>query len=292
MKRRIEESELILNKDGSIYHLNLHPEQIAPIVFFVGDPGRVPRVSKHFDKIESRTEKREFVTHTGSFGGKRMTVISTGIGTDNIDIVMNELDALVNIDLNKREVKDQLQSLHIIRMGTTGGLQPDIPVDSLVLGAYGVGLDNVLQFYERNPEKDETEMARSVTEYFRFEKIKIEPYAVRSSDLLRAKFPEIYAGITMTSSGFYGPQGRELRLRTKLPAWIDKLEHFRYGEWKFSNFEMETSAIYGLGKLLGHHCLSINTVIANRSIRQFSRDPGRAVDGMIRQTLEMVAERL
>ncbi len=292
MPSKIAESELILNKDGSIYHLNLHPEEIAPIIFFVGDPGRVPKVSKYFDRIESKKEKREFVTHTGTFSGKRMTVLSTGIGTDNIDIVMNELDALVNIDLKTREEKATQQSLKIIRMGTTGGLQADIPVDSLVVGAFGVGLDNVLQFYDRQADEEELGMEAAVYEYFGFEKIRIVPYAVRGNDGLRSIFQDYYAGITMTSSGFYGPQGRELRLKTRLPGWIDKLEHFEFAGWKFSNFEMETSAIYGLGKLLGHQCLSVNTVIANRTLQAFSKDPGKAVDHMIRSTLERVAEKI
>jgi len=292
MSSRIAESELILNKDGSIYHLNLHPEDIAAEILFVGDPERVPKVSKYFDRIEIKKEKREFVTHTGTFGGKRMTVLSTGIGTDNIDIVMNELDALVNIDLKKREEKPTHTSLKIIRMGTTGALQPDIPVDSLVVGAYGVGLDNVLQFYERTADEEELRMAAAVYEFFGFDKIHIMPYAVRGNDELRSVFSDYYAGITMTSSGFYGPQGRQLRLKTRLPGWIDKLEHFKFAGWKFSNFEMETSAIYGLGKLLGHQCISVNTVIANRTLQAFSQDPGKAVDRMIRSSLERVSDQL
>ena len=282
---RIPESELILNKDGSIYHLNLHPEQVADTIITVGDPKRVSMISDHFDRLEASVRKREFITHTGEVGGKRLTVISTGIGPDNIDIAINELDALVNIDLETRMPKPNPVSLRFIRMGTSGSLHPEIPVDSLVVSAYGIGLDNVLQFYPWAPSAEEKELEDLAQDLVDVDKV--HPYAVKaSSTLLESLWKDETLGITLTSPGFYGPQGRSLRLHNPdAERMIGLLPSFSYKGIPLTNIEMETSAIYGLSRLLGHQALSFNAILANRITREFSPNPKRAVSNMIETVL-------
>jgi uridine phosphorylase len=286
----IQSSELILNPDGSVYHLNLRPENIAHDIIFVGDQNRVEKITQSFDSIEFSTQKREFKTQTGILKGKRITVMSTGIGPDNIDIVMNELDALVNIDLETREIKETLTSLNIIRIGTSGALQADIPVDSFVLSKYAIGLDNMLRSYLID-DVTETEMENAFVKHTNWDLQKGKPYAIACSSILENKIfsDKMHKGITATSGGFYGPQGRVLRLNIQDEALNDKLTDFNFEDNRVTNLEMETAAIYGLGKLLGHNCLSLNAIIANRASGTFSADPYKAVDELIVYTLEKLS---
>lgn len=288
---KIKSSELILNPDGSVYHLNIRPENIAENIIFVGDQNRVDRISKHFDSIEFETSKREFKTHTGTYKGKRMTVISTGIGPDNIDIVINEIDALFNIDFETREIKKDLTSVNIVRIGTSGSLQADIPVNSFVLSQYGLGLDNMLRSYVME-EVTDVAMEDAFIAHTNWDLRKGRPYFVQNSATLEAKLSsdQTYKGITGTAGGFYGPQGRVLRLPIQDPELNHKIDNFKYGEYRITNFEMETSAIYGLSKLLGHQAVSLNTIIANRANGTFSEDPYAAVDKLILYTLDKLAE--
>lgn len=289
----IQASELILNPDGSVYHLNLRPEHIAHNIIFVGDQNRVEKITQFFDEIEYSTQKREFKTQTGTFKGKRITVMSTGIGPDNIDIVMNELDALVNIDLTTREIKPELTSLNIIRVGTSGSLQADIPVDSIVASTYGLGMDNMLRAYRLESVTDSA-LEDAFIAHTQWDAAKGRPYAVAGSETLREKIvsDKAFTGITATAGGFYGPQGRVLRLAIGDAALNHKMDHFNYAGNPITNLEMETAAIYGLGKLLGHHCLSLNAIIANRASGTFSADPYKAVDQLIAYTLEQIAKNL
>jgi len=285
--KRIAESELILNPDGSVYHLNLHPENIGDIIIFVGDQNRVPKVAKHFDSIDFETQKREFRTITGTLRGKKITVMSTGIGPDNIDIVVNELDALVNIDLKTRTVKDTHKSLTIVRIGTSGSLQADIPVDNYVLAKYGLGFDGMLHAYdcEHILEKD---MEDAFIKHTNYSPRKSRPYIVANNAEIEAKLAsdKIFTGITGTAGGFYGPQGRILRLAIQDNDLNNKIDSFDYNGVKVTNLEMETSAIYGLAKLLGHKAVSMNCIIANRANGTFSKDPYKAVEGLIAYTLD------
>ncbi len=285
--RTIGPSELIINPDGSIYHLNLKPEHIAPTVIFVGDQDRVEKVANHFDHVEFTTQKREFKTIVGSIKDKRFTVISTGIGPDNIDIVLNEIDALVNIDLKTRMIKNDLTSLDIVRMGTSGSLHDDIPVDSIVLGKYGLGFDGVLHFY-KNDDIFETKLENAFIDHCDYPKERSRPYIVRNSAILEKKLisEQIFSGITATAGGFYGPQGRILRLAVQDVHMNKKIENFRYDHLRITNLEMETSVIYGLSKLLGHKAVSMNAIIANRANLTFSKDPYAAVKNMIKYTLD------
>ncbi|WP_264509815.1 nucleoside phosphorylase [Flavobacterium sp. N1719] len=287
----IASSELILNPDGSVYHLNLLPEHIAHDIIFVGDQNRVEKITQHFDRIEFSQQKREFKTQTGYFKGKRMTVMSTGIGPDNIDIVMNELDALVNIDLATRTVKDELTSLNIIRIGTSGSLQADIPVDSFVMSQYGLGLDNMLRSYLIDAIS-EKEIEEAFIQQTNWDLRKGRPYVIKGSETLekRIESDQMYKGFTGTAGGFYGPQGRVLRLPIQDPDLNAKMDRFEFNGIKMTNLEMETGAIYGLGKLLGHECLSLNAIIANRSNGTFSADPYKAVDALIAYTLDKLAQ--
>ena len=287
---RIAESELILNERGAIYHINLTPDELADTVITVGDPDRVAVVSKEFDSIEVKRQHREFIAHTGYVGKKRITVISTGIGPDNIDIVVNELDALKNIDLNTRTIKPELSSLTIIRLGTSGSLQEDIPVDSLVAGTHGLGLDNLLNFYRLQSNDEEKQMLQHFITHTQLTG-NIQPYLVSSSaSILKHFVTGFHRGITVTCPGFYGPQGRILRLGISNPSLVDNLSSFQFGNHRISNFEMETSAIYGLGKLLGHHCLSVNVIVANRVRKEFSKDGGKAVENLIQQSLGIIEQ--
>ena len=285
---KIAESELIITNRGAIYHLDLRPEELAETVILVGDPDRVKKVSAHFDKIEYKLQHREFITHTGYIGNKRLSVLSTGIGPDNIDIALNELDALVNIDFETREVKQKTTSLNIVRFGTSGALQGDIPVDSFVASTHGLGFDNLLNYYAYNKTKEENELVDAFVSQTGLDTKITVPYISKGSETLLNKFPneQYHKGITVTCPGFYGPQGRILRLPLAAPGLINKLTDFRHGNDKITNFEMETSAIYGLGKLLGHHCLSINVIVANRVVQQFSKDSNAAVEKMIKTSLE------
>lgn len=287
----IKSSELILNPDGSVYHLNLKPEHIATDIIFVGDQNRVEKITQFFDSIEFSTQKREFKTQTGYYKGKKITVMSTGIGPDNIDITMNELDALVNINLETRKPKETLTSLNIVRIGTSGSLQEDIPVDSFVMGEFGLGLDNMLRSYVID-DICETEMEDAFIKHTNWDLRKGKPYIIGCSETLKNKFDssQIHKGITGTAGGFYGPQGRVLRLAIQDPELNSKMDNFKFEDVRMANLEMETSAIYGLGKLLGHNCLSLNAIIANRANGTFSADPYKAVDALIQYTLGKLAE--
>ncbi|SHJ25071.1 nucleoside phosphorylase [Flavobacterium haoranii] len=287
----IKDSELILNPDGSVYHINLKPGQIANDVIFVGDQNRVEKITKHFDSIEFTTQKREFKTQTGIYKGKRITVMSTGIGPDNIDIVMNELDALVNVDLITRTVKPELTSLNIVRIGTSGSLQADIPVDSFVMSQFGLGLDNMLRSYLID-EVSETEIEDAFISQTNWDLRKGRPYVIAGSKTLekRLESNKIFKGFTGTAGGFYGPQGRVVRLGIQDPNLNNKMDSFNFNGTRMTNLEMETGAIYGLGKLLGHECLSMNAIIANRATGNFSADPYAVVDSLIEYTLNKLAE--
>jgi len=289
--KQIGASELVLNPDGSVYHLNLHPENIATDIITVGDPKRVDRVAKHFDHIEFETQKREFHTVTGTYKGHRITVISTGIGPDNIDIVLNELDALVNIDLKTRSVKEQFVSLNIVRVGTSGSLQAEIPVDSFVMGRYGLGLDGMLHFYDSHQVR-EMEMEKAFMNHTRWNSEAARPYFVSNSAVLTERFrgERVFEGITATAVGFYGPQGRILRLPLADPEMNKKLESFEYNDLKITNFEMETAAIYGLAKLMGHEACSMNAIIANRANLTFTKDPYKVIDELIVYVLERLVQ--
>ncbi len=288
--QRIAESELIINNRGAIYHLDLRPEELANTIITVGDPDRVATVSKHFDKVETKSQHREFVTHTGYIGKKRISVLSTGIGTDNIDIVLNELDALVNIDFETRSVKQNLSQLDIIRIGTAGSLQSSIPVDSFVVSTHGVGIDNLLNFYRHEENEEEKQLLHSFVTLTQLHNRFSYPYINTASASLIKHFVEGYHhGITVTCPGFYGPQGRILRLGLSNPNLIDRLTQFSFGNHRITNFEMETAGIYGMGKLLGHHCLSISAIVTNRITKQFSKDGNGVVERLIEKTLGIVS---
>ncbi|KQS45818.1 MULTISPECIES: nucleoside phosphorylase [Flavobacterium] len=286
----IQSSELILNPDGSVYHLNLKPEHIANDIIFVGDQNRVEKITQFFDSIEFSTQKREFKTQTGIFKGKRITVMSTGIGPDNIDIVVNELDALVNINLETRQPKEELTSLNIIRIGTSGSLQKDIPVDSFVMSKYGLGLDNMLRSYKIDRITEEA-LGEAFLLHTNWDIRKGKPYVVRCSEKLEKliESDRIFKGITATAGGFYGPQGRVLRLEIQDPELNNKMDNFNFNDNRITNLEMETAAIYGLSALLGHNALSLNAIIANRASGTFSEDPYKAVDELIAYTLDKLA---
>ncbi len=285
----IAESELIINNRGAIYHLNLKPEEIAGTIILVGDPDRVKVVSKYFDRVEFQLQHREFITHTGFIGRKRISVISTGIGPDNIDIAMNEIDALVNVDFKTRTIKPQLTSLDIFRFGTSGSLQEHIPVDSLVAGTHGLGFDNVMHFYSEKNNASEKEIIAAFKAHTNLSEGNVLPYLYEGSrELLKAFGGNYFKGITATCPGFYGPQGRILRLPVAYPSVIDKLTSFQFNDHYISNFEMESSVIYGLGKALGHRCLSLNAIVANRVVKEFSKDSGKAVENLIMKSLEVI----
>lgn len=290
---RIAESELIINARGAVYHLDLRPEEIAGTVITVGDPDRVKEVSKYFDKIEVKRQHREFISHTGYVGKKRLTVLSSGIGPDNIDIVINELDALANIDFNTREIKRNLTSLNIIRIGTSGSLQEDIPVDSFVASTHGLGVDNLLNFYRHEQNEQEKELLHSFITHTQIHGQIGNPYITScSASLIKHFVHDFHQGITVTCPGFYGPQGRILRLGIRNPELINRLTDFRFGQHRITNFEMETSAIYGLGKLLGHHCLAINAIVANRVKKEFSKDGQAAVENLIKKFIGIFSENI
>ncbi|HEY1039797.1 MAG TPA: nucleoside phosphorylase [Bacteroidia bacterium] len=281
------ETELIVTDKKTVYHIDLAPDQIADDIIVVGDQGRVQKISKYFSKIEHKAEHREFVTHTGLFNGKRVTVLSTGIGTDNIDIVVNELDAAVNIDLEKRVLKEKMRSLNIIRLGTSGALQAEIPVNGLVVSQYGLGLDGLLNFYEGYEKLNENHISEAFMKHMDWTGNLPYPYCYKADETLFNKFKEgNHSGITATAPGFYGPQGRTLRLNPFKPDLNEKLTAFDLNGLKVTNFEMETSALYGLGKMLGHNCLTVCVIIANRVRKEFTTDYHKSVEGLIEKALE------
>ena len=289
----IAESELIINARGAIYQLDLLPEELAENIITVGDPARVTGVSRYFDKVEVQRAHREFVTHTGRIGEKRISVVSTGIGTDNIDIVLNELDALVNIDFNSRTIRENLKTLNIIRIGTSGSLQADIPVDSFVASTHGLGIDNLMNFYLHESNEEEKQLIQSFVTHTQLHNGLGNPYiAAASMHLLKHFVDGYHHGITVTCPGFYGPQGRVLRLAVSNPNFIDNLTLFQFGNYRITNFEMETSGIYALGKALHHNCLSLNAIIANRIHRNFSKDSLSLIDQLIQKSLQIISEKL
>ncbi|SNZ00009.1 nucleoside phosphorylase [Flagellimonas pacifica] len=285
-------SELILNPDGSIYHLNLLPKDIAPTIITVGDPNRVAMVSKYFDSIDVEKGKREFLTHTGFLKGKKITVISTGIGTDNIDIVFNELDALVNIDFATRKEKNNKTRLDFIRIGTSGSIQAEIPVDSFLLSRKAIGFDGLMHFYKAGQARNK-DLEQQINQFLGWKEHDIIAYAVDSdkdlSDIFNSN--HIRFGITSTNSGFYGPQGRSLRLSPKITDFNTKLASFSYQDLNITNHEMETAGMYGLAKLHGHRAVSLNVILANRANGEFSNNGNKAVDDLIKYTLEKIVSR-
>lgn len=288
----IKESELILNADGSIYHLHLHPEQIADTIITVGDPDRVEKVSKYFDRIEHKVHKREFFTHTGYIGNKRLSVISTGIGTDNIDIVLNELDALVNVDFASRLVKEQHQQLNLIRIGTSGTMRQGIPVDSFLVSHYGIGMDGLLNYYERTLNDKEEKLNHLISEclHEKITNIGIRPTVAQASPELVSVFSGNgwHNGITVTATGFYAPQNRTIRAKSAVSGIFELFDSVEFDSLKVTNLEMETAGIFGLANILGHRAVSLNAILANRRNGSFSLEPERIVDELIRKSLEIL----
>jgi len=285
LMNRITDTDLILNADGSVYHLNLHPGDIADTVITVGDPDRVAEVSKYFDHIELKKGKREFITHTGTIGGKHLTVLSTGIGTDNIDIVFNELDALVNIDFKTRTINPALRSLDIIRIGTSGAVQKDIEVDSLLLSSAAIGLDPLMHYYQQNLSNEEQSLLNAFKSAL--PESNLLPYvASAGNDLLTTLGNGEQQGITITAPGFYSPQGRQVRAVAAVPQLMDVIQHFEFNGQRITNLEMETAGIYGLAAALGHQAVSCNVILANRATQVFSKQPGAIMDHYIQYLLE------
>jgi uridine phosphorylase len=283
----IAESELILNPDGSVYHLHLKPENIADTIIVVGDPGRVKEISKHFDNIDFTVQNRELYTHTGSIGNKRLTVLSTGMGTDNLDIVINELDAVVNIDLKTRKPMESHTKLNIIRLGTAGALQADIQPGDFVASSYGMGMDGLLYFYAKGKSVMNSAMAEAFVNHVSWNANLPGIYAVPCSQLLMDRIgKDLVHGVTLTAPGFYGPQGRVLRLKLAFPELNNLIESFEYQGNRIANFEMETSALYGLGKMLGHETLTVCTIVANRVNQTYAEDYHRDIEKLIRLVLE------
>ena len=286
---KIESSELIINSRGAIYHLDLRPEEIAETIITVGDPFRVEKVSRHFDSIEHKSHHREFITHTGYIGSRRISVLSTGIGPDNIDIVLNELDALVNIDFENRVLFTDRKSLKIIRVGTSGSLQESVPVDSFVASTHGLGLDNLMHYYPFSNNDEEIAIVQAIQNQLNLNPALSSPYVFGAGGILLAKLAEnCHAGITATCPGFYGPQGRNLRMGLSMPGLNAALTAFSLGNHRITNFEMETAALYGLSRCLGHQALSMSAIVANRLTRQFSNDADLVVDKLIRHVLERI----
>lgn len=283
----LEPSELVLNPDGSVYHLALRPEQLGDLVLVVGDQGRVERISRHFEKVEHRVQNREFVAHTGVYHGTHITALSTGIGTDNLDIVINELDALVNIDLQARTPKREHKALRIVRLGTCGALQEDIPVDSQIVSAFGVGMDNVLHYYAYECTGAESRLLTELLAHTEWpDNLPIPYVAAGDKELIHRLHHGNTVGITFTSGGFYGPQGRQLRLLPSVDGLNERLSSFVHEDLRATNFEMETSALYGLGGMLGHRTCTVCCVVANRLRKEYSKDHHSAVDRMIGEVLE------
>ncbi|MEZ4779378.1 MAG: nucleoside phosphorylase [Flavobacteriaceae bacterium] len=290
---KLASSELILNPDGSIYHLHLKPGEVADTVITVGDQDRVEQVSKYFDTIEVRAQHREFKTHTGTLNGKRITVISTGIGPDNIDIVLNELDALVNINFETRKIQPKKKSLTIVRVGTSGGLQPEVSIDSFIASALGIGFDNLLHFYGNTESIFEEKLSQAFVKHTLWNPNNAQPYAVKAEPDLLTLFTSndtILKGITATNVGFYGPQGRVLRIPLHDATINEKIASFTYEGNKITNLEMETAAMYGMAKLLGHKAISLNALLANRSLGTFSENPSETIEKLIMYTLKILTQ--
>jgi uridine phosphorylase len=292
MGQAISPADLIINSDGSIYHLNLLPEDVAETIITVGDPDRVSEVSKHLDRIELKKGKREFMTHTGYLGKKRITVISTGIGTDNIDIVFNELDALVNIDFQTRTIKQKLTSLNIIRIGTSGAIQPDVPMGTILASSFGIGMDSLMQYYLQEPSADEASLLASFNAHIAQQLKGVSPYITAADPgLLKQMGREMQQGITVTAPGFYAPQGRQVRAKNVIPDLIGLLNSFNYedgqvNKFRITNLEMETAGIYALARTLNHKALSVNAILASRVNQSFSPDPAAAVQKAIKMVFD------
>lgn len=287
--KTLAEADLIINPDGSIYHLNLLPGDVADTIITVGDPDRVAAITKYFDRIEIKKGKREFLTHTGYIGTKRISVISTGIGTDNIDIVLNELDALVNIDFAKRLVKSDLKSLSLIRIGTSGAIQQDLPMGTILASSYGLGLDALMNYYEYVVPKSDIVLFNQIKAHFS-DFPAINPYLNQADQgLLTTIGKGMEQGITATAPGFYAPQGRQVRAKNSVPHLIEKLNSFKFADHRITNLEMETAGIYALAKILGHKALSINAILASRVNNQFSKEPDVIVEKAIKIVLERIS---
>jgi len=286
----IPESELILNPDGTIYHLKVSPDNLADRIILVGDPHRVEMIANFFDSVEFKGQNREIVTCTGFYKGKRITAMSTGMGTDNIDIVLNELDALVNIDLKTRTIKENKKSLKIFRLGTSGGLQPELPLNSVIVSNYGLGFDGLIHYYKNSHSVIEERLTKSFITYFNWKESLAKPYGISASDELIELFDheKVFNGITATAPGFYGPQGRQLRLDLAYPDFNNKLKHFAFDNYKILNFEMETSALYALGKMLGHQTITLCVAIANREHKGFSKGYKEAMQDLIELVLAKI----
>jgi len=283
---KISETDLILNPDGSVYHLNLLPKHISDTIIAVGDPGRVYQVSEYFDEVEFEMNKREFITHVGKYKGKKITVISTGIGTDNVEIFFNELDALVNVDLKTREPKARKKKLRVVRIGTSGALQEDVAVGTHLISDYAVGLDNLMNFYDLPMDDFEIGLAHDIQKKVG---LPFMPYAVRGSESLMEQIgKDMLHGNTVTCPGFYAPQGRSVRLPIRFPKLLDDLNYYHKGEFWLTNFEMETAGYYAMGRLLGHEVLSANAIIANRIKNKFSKDPNKVINSLIRKVLDLI----
>ena len=284
--KKFSATDLILNKDGSVYHLNLKPENVADNIIVVGDPGRVYRISKHFDDIEFEMNKREFITHTGIYKNKRITVMSTGMGVDNIEIAITELDALFNIDLKKRIPKKNKKSLNIVRIGTSGAIQEDLNVGSQVVSEYGIGMDNLMLYYNMDQTEFELEIGKKLQSAL---KLPFPPYVVKGSEMLKKMLGKGFIeGNTVTSPGFYAPQGRQLRLPVSNPKFLDQITYFNHNGFWLANFEMETSMLYALARLLGHEALSINAILGNRVKGTFSKNPYKTIDSIIKKVLDRI----
>jgi len=283
---KFSEADLILNKDGSVYHLNLKPEHVSENIIVVGDPGRVYRISKHFNNIEFEMNKREFITHTGTFKNKRITVLSTGMGVDNIEIAMIELDALFNIDLKKRVAKTKKKSFNVIRIGTSGAIQEDLKVGSQVVAEYGIGMDNLMLYYELDHSEHELEISEKLQHNL---DLSFTPYVVKGSERLMEKMRDSFIiGNTVTTPGFYAPQGRQLRINVRNPKFLNQITHFNHNGFWLTNFEMETSMLYALARLLGHQALSINAILGNRVKGTFLKNPYKTIDSIILKVLDRI----
>ena len=285
----IDKTNIILNNDGSIYHLGLFPNEINDIIFTVGDPDRVKFVSRHFNSINLKKQKREFLIHNGLYKGVPVSVLSTGIGTGNIDIVINELDIIRNIDLKTGKLNNKKKQLNIIRLGTSASIQPEINIGSILLSEFAIGFDNLLNFYSYENEFEES-LSIKLMKHLNIDDDNIKPYAFKCDDYLFNNFSKTFSnsGITLTNSGFYGPQSRNIRIPLRFENLNNKLNSFEYSEKKITNLDMETSGIYGLCKLLGHKSLSINAILANRTTGDFVKDPDKTIDYMIEQTFNLV----
>jgi uridine phosphorylase len=288
MSTNLSQTDLILNTDGSVYHLYLQPEDIGQTIILVGDPERVPMVSDHFDTIDIRKSNREFVTHTGMISNQRLSVVSTGIGTDNIDIVLNELDALVNIDLAARMIKKQLTSLKLIRIGTSGAIHEDTPVDSMLISSHGFGLDGLMNFYDYEPDVITEELLDQIDGQLGI--YGVHPYLFKAPGTLFEKFtPHFSSGITATCSGFYGPQGRNVRATAMYDDLLIRMAELSLDDdLRITNFEMETAGIYGLATILGHEAISVNAIVANRAKHTFSKNASETIEFTIKKTLEVI----